>query len=112
MMEKLKTFLKKGKEPTGALKTFAAEKGMPKNVEAADAKIEKLKEQIGVKEFAMKNKEDNKSVALGTSKINYMDPRISISWCKAKEVPIEKIFQKTLQSKFAWAMNNEPDWEF
>ena len=41
-----------------------------------------------------------------------MDPRISISWCKAKEVPIEKIFQKTLQSKFAWAMSNEPDWEF
>jgi len=75
-------------------------------------KIDKIKEQIGIKEFAMKNKEDNKSVALGTSKINYMDPRISISWCKAKEVPIEKIFQKTLQSKFAWAMSNEPDWEF
>ena len=110
--EQLKGFLKKKKEPTGALKTFAAEKGCPKTLDACTAKIEKLKEQIGQKEFAIKNKEDNKSVALGTSKINYMDPRITISWCKQKEVPIEKIFQKTLQSKFAWAMNNEPKWEF
>ena len=111
-LEQLRTFLKKKKEPTGALKTFAAEKGCPKTVDACTAKIDKMKEQIGQKEFAMKNKEDNKSVALGTSKINYMDPRITISWCKQKEVPIEKLFQKTLQSKFAWAMSNEPDWEF
>ena len=34
MMEKLKGFLKKGKEPTGALKAFAAEKGMPKTVDS------------------------------------------------------------------------------
>jgi len=51
-------------------------------------------------------------VALGTSRINYMDPRITISWCKQKEVPIEKIFATTLRSKFAWAMSNEPNWNF
>jgi DNA topoisomerase-1 len=60
----------------------------------------------------VQNKEDNKNLALGTSKINYMDPRITISWCKAKEVPIEKIFPKTLRSKFSWAMSNEPHWKF
>ena len=96
----------------GELKKFANEKGAPKTVDACQGKIEKLKDQIATKEFQVKNKEDNKNVALGTSKINYMDPRISISWCKEKEVPIEKVFQKTLQSKFAWAMGNEPDWEF
>ena len=111
-LEQLKKFLKAGKELKGALKQFSQEKGCPKTVETCAAKITKMKEQIGAKEFNLKNKEDNKSVALGTSKINYMDPRISISWCKAKEVPIEKVFQKTLQSKFAWAMSNEPDWEF
>lgn len=107
-------FMKKGKvsEMKGPMKAFAAEKGCPKTAEACAAKIAKMKEQIGAKEFQAKNKEDNKSVALGTSKINYMDPRISISWCKQKEVPIERVFQKTLQSKFAWAMSNEPDWEF
>jgi DNA topoisomerase-1 len=41
-----------------------------------------------------------------------MDPRITISWCKRTETPIEKVFPKTLRSKFAWAMNNEPVWNF
>ncbi|KAL2347547.1 hypothetical protein Fmac_001547 [Flemingia macrophylla] len=38
----------------------------------------------------MKTKEDLKTVALGTSKINYLDPRITVAWCKRHEVPIEK----------------------
>ena len=37
-------------------------------------------------------RDDNKEVSLGTSKINYMDPRISVAWCKRCEVPIEKAF--------------------
>lgn len=39
----------------------------------------------------MQTKEDLKTVALGTSKINYMDPRITVAWCKRNEVPIEKV---------------------
>ena len=38
-----------------------------------------------------KIKEDLKTVALGTSKINYLDPRITVAWCKRHEVPIEKV---------------------
>jgi DNA topoisomerase I len=49
-------------------------------------------------------------VALGTSKTNYNDPRISVAWCKRKEVPIDKVFPKTLLEKFVWAMSIEPDW--
>lgn len=49
-----------------------------------DAKIEKI-------ELDKKLKEDLKTVALGTSKINYLDPRISVAWCKRHEVPIEKV---------------------
>ncbi len=45
-------------------------------------------------------------------KINYMDPRVSVAWCKRNEVPIEKIFSKTLTLKFNWAMAVPPDWEF
>jgi len=85
---------------------------MPKSAEACDSKMTKLKEQITQKEYEIKNKEDNAEVALSTSKINYMDPRITISWCKKKEVPIEKLFPKTLRSKFAWAMDNEIEWKF
>lgn len=29
---------------------------------------------------APQNKEDLKTVALGTSKINYLDPRITVAW--------------------------------
>ena len=39
----------------------------------------------------IRNKDENKEVALGTSKINYMDPRISVAWCKRNEVPIEQL---------------------
>ena len=51
-------------------------------------------------------------VSLGTSKINYMDPRITVAWCKRNEVPIERVFAKTLREKFVWAMNVAPDWRF
>jgi DNA topoisomerase-1 len=57
-------------------------------------------------------KEDLKTVALGTSKINYMDPRITIAWCKRNEVPIEKVFNKSLLSKFHWAMDVESGFRF
>ncbi|GAY54822.1 hypothetical protein CUMW_159690 [Citrus unshiu] len=70
-----------------------------------NAKIEKM-------ERDMKTKEDLKTVALGTSKINYLDPRITVAWCKRHEVPIEKIFNKSLLAKFAWAMDVDPEFRF
>lgn len=48
------------------------------------------KQKIANTELQIRNKNDNKEVALGTSKINYMDPRITVAWCKRNEVPIEK----------------------
>jgi DNA topoisomerase-1 len=41
-----------------------------------------------------------------------MDPRITVAWCKRNEVPIEKVFSKTLRDKFNWAMAVELEWEF
>ena len=41
-----------------------------------------------------------------------MDPRITISWCKRNEMPIHKVFPDTLMKKFAWAMDNNPEWNF
>lgn len=49
--------------------------------------------------------DENKTTALGTSKINYIDPRITSSWCNKYGVPIEKMFSLTLRSKFNWAMD-------
>lgn len=75
-------------------------------------KIKSWTEKIAKMEMDLKHRDDNKEVSLGTSKINYMDPRISVAWCKRNEVPIEKIFSKTLRDKFNWAMAVPPDWEF
>ncbi|KAK9837437.1 hypothetical protein WJX81_002314 [Elliptochloris bilobata] len=75
-------------------------------------KVEKKKEQIAKVELNARAKEDLKMVALGTSKINYLDPRITIAWCKAREVPLEKVFNKSLLSKFFWAMDAPPDFRF
>jgi DNA topoisomerase-1 len=75
-------------------------------------RIQNWNNKISKMEMDLKHKDDNKEVALGTSKINYMDPRISVAWCKRNEVPIEKVFSKTLRDKFNWSMAVEPEWEF
>ena len=60
----------------------------------------------------LKKKDEGKQIALGTSKTNYNDPRISVAWCKQNEVRVEKVFPKTLLSKFVWAMYADADYEF
>ncbi len=51
-------------------------------------------------------------MSLTTSKINYMDPRISVAWCKRHECPIESVFSRTLLDKFPWAMSVPIEWKF
>jgi DNA topoisomerase-1 len=60
----------------------------------------------------LKKKNDSKEFALGTSKTNYNDPRITVAWCKKNEVRVEKVFTNTHLSKFLWAMYAEPEFEF
>jgi len=77
-----------------------------------EGRISTWHEYISKLETDIRNRDENKEVALGTSKINYMDPRISVAWCKRCEVPIDKIFAKTLRDKFNWAMAVPPEWKF
>lgn len=58
----------------------------------------------------LKQKDNEKDIALGTSKTNYNDPRISVAWCKKNDVKIEKVFPKNLLGKFLWAMYTEVEW--
>ncbi|XP_033058049.1 DNA topoisomerase I, mitochondrial isoform X3 [Trachypithecus francoisi] len=66
--------------------------------------LEKLQEQLAWLSVQATDKEENKQVALGTSKLNYLDPRISIAWCKRFRVPVERIYSKTQRERFAWAL--------
>lgn len=82
------------------------------NAEQIKNRIVKWEEDKKKLETDIRNRDENKEVALGTSKINYIDPRICVAWCKRCEVPIDKIFAKTLRDKFNWAMAAPPNFQF
>ena len=48
--------------------------------------LDRKQEQLRKMQISQSVKEDLKTVALGTSKINYLDPRITVAWCKRLEV--------------------------
>ncbi|XP_017342285.1 DNA topoisomerase 1 [Ictalurus punctatus] len=84
-----------------------------KVVETKKKAVQRLSEQLMKLEVQATDREENKQIALGTSKLNYLDPRISVAWCKKWEIPIEKIYNKTQREKFAWAIDMaDKDYEF
>ncbi|KAH7329274.1 hypothetical protein B0I35DRAFT_419826 [Stachybotrys elegans] len=89
--------------------------GKGPTVEKYMTAIEKLDERVRTLELQAEDRDGNKEVALGTSKINYIDPRLTVVFAKKFDVPIEKFFSKTLRDKFRWAIKsveNTDDWEF
>eukprot|EP01124_Arcella_intermedia_P022303 TRINITY_DN328_c0_g1_i4.p1 TRINITY_DN328_c0_g1~~TRINITY_DN328_c0_g1_i4.p1 ORF type:complete len:933 (+),score=218.51 TRINITY_DN328_c0_g1_i4:211-3009(+) len=98
--------LNAGKE---AKKRAAGEDGKEKkpfsnNVETCKRKIEALEDRIRKLKIKKKEKDTLKEVSTSTSKVNYIDPRISLVWCQKHNVDIKKIFAKTMRDKFAWAI--------
>lgn len=67
--------------------------------------LDKAKEALKKLELQITDKEENKDIALGTSKLNYLDPRISVAWCKKHNVDLSKVYSKTSREKFRWAID-------
>lgn len=88
------------------------EKKITRNLDQVKNQLKLAKERLEKLNADMLVKEELKTVALGTSKINYLDPRITVAWCKKHNVPIEKIFAKTLLVKFAWSMETSQNFKF
>lgn len=42
--------------------------------------LERHNDQLGRLEVQATDRDENKTIALGTSKLNYLDPRISVAW--------------------------------
>ncbi|KAF7583693.1 DNA topoisomerase 1 [Clavispora lusitaniae] len=83
------------------------------SVEKLKVQIEKIENRILNTNFQLKDKEDNSEVSLGTSKLNYIDPRLTVMFAKKFNVPIEKLFTKTLREKFTWAIESaDENWRF
>jgi len=105
--------------------------GKGPTIERYENSLDKLDQRIDNMLLQSKDKENNKEVALGTSKIvgkivlfhvsdsadmhlqNYIDPRLTVVFSKKFDVPIEKFFSKTLREKFDWAIKSvDEDWDF
>ena len=71
----------------------------------AEAKIKTLKLKKETK-LKMKN------VSLGTSKNNYIDPRIIFAFIKKFEIPPDKLFTQTLLKRFEWASKIDKNYKF
>jgi DNA topoisomerase-1 len=85
-----------------------ARKGGKKNEEKIKDLEYKLKKIKSKKEL----KVELKNISLGTSKSNYIDPRITIAFLKLHNLPVEKVFSTTLRDKFKWAFEVDQDYKF
>jgi len=96
-IKKVKSKLRKARKSSGETK--------------AD-RITKLTEKLNKLKVKKELKQEMKNISLGTSKQNYIDPRISVSFSKKFNIPIEKLFNQALQKKFQWAMEADEEFRF
>lgn len=90
----------------GNAKENVAKERQKKKVKMLQEKIEKMKVQ-------KTDKDENKTLAKGTSKLNYLDPRISVAWGRKHDVPVEKVYSAaTERKKFMWAFGTPADFVF
>ena len=82
------------------------------NTETKPNTIKNLKDKIKNMKSKMSVVKEMKNISLGTSKMNYIDPRISVAFMKKHNVDVNKIFTKTLQNKFQWAFSVDENFKF
>lgn len=74
-------------------------------------KIKLLDAKIITLKMKKETKVKMKNVSLGTSKNNYIDPRIIFSFIKKYNIPEDKLFNKALINRFEWA-RTDGDYRF
>ena len=72
-----------------------------------DLRSEKLKIQTNID-----SKIENAQFALATSKTNYIDPRIIVSFCKRSGLELSKVLNATQIKKFPWALGADEGYKF
>ena len=81
-----------------------------------ETKSNQKAKKIALKIKSLKLKKDTKikmkNVSLGTSKNNYIDPRIIFAFIKKFDIPPEKLFTKVLLKRFDWANKVDKDYRF
>jgi DNA topoisomerase-1 len=70
-----------------------------KKDKADKKKLDAQKKKIDDFTTKMKLAEKLAGVALGTSRLNYIDPRITLAWCKEAQFDFKRLFPKTQQAR-------------
>jgi DNA topoisomerase-1 len=84
----------------------------PMDLGKAQELLYRLKDKLSNLKMKIREKDSLMSVALGTSKQNYLDPRITVAFAKRHHVPIDCLYSEALQKKFAWAFDAPADFRF
>ena len=91
--------LKQGVEPPSPKEGESPRKRIPKDSAKLKKRIQTVKDSLQRWEIKKIEKEENKAFSTTTSKMNYLDPRITVAWCKKYDVDISRIFSKTIRQK-------------
>jgi len=75
-------------------------------------KVLKTTKKIQLLKVKKESKLKMKNVSLGTSKQNYIDPRIVFAFIKKYDIPPEKIMTEKLVTRFQWASIVDKDYRF
>jgi DNA topoisomerase-1 len=75
-------------------------------------KKSKIEDKIKLLKAKKKIKSEMKNLSLGTSKTNYIDPRITVAFIKRHNLPVDRILSKTLKEKFWWAFEVDSNYKF
>lgn len=72
-------------------------------------KLDKLSKNYKEKVKKLKEKEKSAHLALGTSKLNYIDPRITVAFLKKNKIDPSEYYNERELTKFKWALSIDAD---
>ena len=100
-VERLRERIRKLEE---RLRELRAKRGRRK-----EERLRKLRERIRELKLRLELEREIRDFNLGTSLNSYIDPRIYVRWAREVGLGVEKIYPKSLQRKFSWALSEEPE---
>ena len=76
--------------------------------------LQRLTAQLAILEHQLSERlsSDDENLCLETSKLNYLDPRITVAWCRKNDVELEKVFSDKLRDNFRWSLDTEEQFRF
>lgn len=111
-LQKIEAEEVKAKEVYGKMPTLLKEKlaKIAEKREKLQAQLERQNASIEKAEFNLQKRKETADIALGTSLANYADPKIVASWSNYVDLPIEKIYSKSMAAKFDYAIGTDKDY--